>query len=69
MTGSGTSLSATVMKTVGAEGLHEFTATEELVESTTIEELDCTLRTESGGVAAEDLVRDFMMKGQEIWSS
>ena len=35
---------------------------EELVESTTIVELESTVKTESDGVVAEEIIRDSMMK-------
>ena len=35
---------------------------DELVESTTIEEPEATVRTESDGVVAEEIVRDSMVK-------
>ena len=46
----------------GAEALQESTLVDELVESTTIEELESTVRTESDGVVAEEIIRDSMMK-------
>ncbi len=46
----------------GDEALQESTLAEELVESTTIEELESTVRTESAGVVAEEIVRESMMK-------
>ena len=41
----------------GAEALQESTLPDELVESTTIEELESTVRTESDGVVAEEKIR------------
>ena len=41
----------------GVDALQESTLAEELVESTTIEELESTVRTESAGVVAEEIVR------------
>ena len=37
-----------------------------LVESTTIEELESTARTESAGVVAEEIIRDSMMREKKI---
>ena len=52
------------MTEAGAEALQESTTTEEPVESTTIEELGSTGRTEVAGVVAEELrnSRESMMK-------
>ena len=63
--GSGASLSVTVMTDCAAEGLQESTLTEELVESTTIEELESTVMTEGAGVVAEEIVRESMMMVQK----
>ena len=46
----------------GDEALQESTLAEELVESTTNEELESTVRTECAGVVAEEIVRESMMK-------
>ena len=42
--------------------MQESTLADELVESTTIEELDSTVRTESDGVVAGKIIRDSMVK-------
>ena len=60
--GSETSLSITVTIDGGTKALQESILANELVESTAIEELESTVRTESDGVVAEDIVRDSMMK-------
>ena len=52
----------TVTNDGGAEALQESTLADELVESTTIEELDSTVRTESDGVVAGKIIRDSMVK-------
>ena len=49
----------------GVEALQESTATEELVESTTIEELESTVRTASAGVVAEKKGSRFHDEGLE----
>ena len=46
----------------GVDALQESTLADELVESTTIEEPESTVRTESDGVVAEEMVRESMMK-------
>ena len=50
------------MTEAGTEAQQESTLADELVESTTIEKLESTVRTESDGVVAEEIVRDSMMK-------
>ena len=42
----------------GAEALQESTLADELVESTTIEELESTVTTECDGVVAEEIIVD-----------
>ena len=56
------SLSVTVTTDGGVDALLESTLAEELVESTTIEELESTARTESDGAVAEGMVRESMTK-------
>ena len=46
----------------GDNALQESTLTEEPVDSTTIEELEFTVRTEFAGVVAEEIVRESMVK-------
>ena len=60
--GSVTSLSVTVTTDGESDALQESTLVDELVESTTIEEFESTVRTESDGVIAEEMVRESMMK-------
>lgn len=48
-----------------AEALQESILIEELVESTTIEELESTVMTEGAGVVAEEIVRESMMMVQK----
>ena len=50
----------------GDDALQESTLAEELVESTTIEELESTVRTESAGVVAEEIVRESMIPGHAL---
>ena len=59
--GSGASLSVTVMTEGATEALLESTSIVELVESTTIEELESTVRTGASRVVAEDIVPESMM--------
>ena len=54
------------MTDAGAEALQGFTTTEELVESTTIEELESIERTEIAGVVAEEIVRKPMIPGHAL---
>ena len=53
-------MSVTVTTDGGAEVLQESTLIEELVESTTIEELEFTVRTEFDVVVAEQIVRNWV---------
>ena len=50
----------------GADALQKSTLDDELVESTTIEEPESTVRTESDGAVAEEMVRESMMKSGRI---
>jgi hypothetical protein len=60
--GSGASLSVTVMTEGATEALLESTLIDEPVESTTIEELESTVRTEAAGVVAEDVAEEIVLE-------